>query len=75
MQYRVATKEDLEREKTTVRTQWPFKDMSVGDKIVFNNDFGAKAQRCCHAYGAMYDMKFKSKKINSAGEIMIERIK
>lgn len=55
--------------------KWPFLKMEVGDSVRFvQSDPSAKtAQRQCHSYGQMYDMKFKTKTVEENG-IMVIRI-
>ena len=45
------------------RVSWPWKDMAVGDSVLFDDpDISLKAQVRCHAYGSVFGAKFKTRK-------------
>lgn len=47
----------------TGQAKWPFRDMGVGDSVLFDDPLlAAKAQVRCHVYGAKVNKKFATRK-------------
>ena len=52
------------------RISWPWKDMDVGDSVLFDDDLmGKKAQTNCHVYGKLSGKKFSSRMTNEGMRI------
>ena len=48
---------------SVARMSWPFKDMEVGDSVLFEDPLIAKkAQTHCHVHGAQSGRKFATRK-------------
>lgn len=55
------------------RISWPWKDMDIGDSVLFEDDaIASKAQTNCHVYGHQSGKKFASRKVD--GGVRIWRI-
>lgn len=55
----VAPPEPIKRE----RREWPFKNMNVGDSVLFDDiKIALRAQVVCHLYGRQSDKKFATRK-------------
>ena len=55
-----------------VRISWPWKDMEVGDSVLFGPELAYKAQTRCHVHGKQSGMKFQTRKVD--GGIRVWRI-
>jgi hypothetical protein len=44
------------------RVSWPWKNMDVGDSVLFEGSFAHRAQVNCHVYGRQSGKKFSSRK-------------
>ncbi len=56
------------------RLSWPFKDMAVGDVVVFSDERKSMAASTAHGYGRSCGMKFKTRKDPETGDVYIKRM-
>lgn len=63
------------------RTNWPFKNMKVGDLVSYDFEDGEeiakKAQTVAHIFGSYHSIKFKTRTVKKDGKkyMVIARIK
>ena len=55
---------NVEVADVTDRVSWPWRNMDIGDSVLFGPDLAAKAQLRCHVYGYKYGMKFVTRKVD-----------
>lgn len=48
----------------TNRISWPWKNMEVGDSVMFGPELADKAQLRCHTHGRQTGMKFVTRKVD-----------
>lgn len=63
----------VEVEHYGYRYIWPFKDMEIGDVLIFSPDMGPRARDAAHSYGRRTGKRFRSS--GGAGcSMWVERI-
>ena len=63
----------VDSEKFSRKTKWPFSKMEVGDCVEFYPCHASKAQAYAHTYAAKSGMKFETMKSDS-GSLLVRRV-